>query len=71
MSTRKDFSNCFTVIRGHIPDVFIAPWFWGVLNMGVQFFRMPSIFFVFPHHTKQKKNSVQVFTIGDALNLRL
>jgi hypothetical protein len=50
---------------------FLLPLFGGVLNMGVQFFRMPSIFFVFPHHTKQKKNSVQVFTIGDALNLRL
>ncbi len=53
----KTCSNCFSVIRGHIPDVFFAPLFGGVLNMGVQFFRMPLIFFDFPHHTKQEKKS--------------
>jgi CRISPR/Cas system-associated protein endoribonuclease Cas2 len=39
--------------------------------MGVQFFRMPLIFFDFPHHTKQEKKSELIFTLGDALNLRL
>jgi hypothetical protein len=67
----KTCSNCFSVIRGHIPDVFFAPLFGGVLNMGVQFFRMPLISFVLPIIPSRKKNSVQVFTLGDDLNLQL